>query len=429
MRFLHIADVHLGYKQYGSEERLRDFAQAFKDAVKYGVEKKVDFIIIAGDLFHKKSEVDPLTLTQATKVLEIPKKAEIPVIAVEGNHDSTYFKDRFSWMDYLAANEYLINLKPSFDNGILVEEWDGENGAYVDIGETRIYGMKYYGSLTEKILEEYSKKIKKRKFTIFVAHVGIEGYMNIYGCIPSSKLHKLKDRVDYVALGHIHKSFVEDFIFNPGSLETCDAAEYQFKRGAFLVDYDGEIRHKFVEFPKREFYFLECDVKSYDDLKTFLKNQDRSKIQNSVLHLTLKANKSVKKMLDDLKLQKIVKEILNPLVVRVKWDIVDEMFEPILDLKAKKSIEAQVIEQLLDSFPYGNIAEEVLRLKTILSTSYDVKSVDTFIESILSRKLSRKTSKKTNNTDKVRKMINKKDEDYEWEWWKVNDRRGRASKR
>ena len=430
-RFLHIADVHLGFKQYGSQERLIDFAQAFKNAIKFGIEKKVDFIIIAGDLFHKKSEVDPLTLTQATKVLSMAKKAKIPVIAVEGNHDATYFKDQFSWMDYLAENGYLINLKPSIEDGIVLNEWDGRSGAYIDIDDTRIYGMKYYGSLTEKIIDEYAKKVEKKDFTIFVAHIGIEGYMNIYGCIPSTKLHRLKGKFDYIALGHIHKAFVEDFIFNPGSLETCDALEYKFERGAFLVELDDSIKYELVQFPRRKFSFLEHDFVSYDDFRSFLSKVNKNEIENSVLHLKLNANKSIKKMVDEPKIKTMVKEVVNPLIVKIKWNITDEIFTPILDLSAKKSIEMQVIEQLLESFPYGKIVDEILRLKAILSKSYDLKSVDEFVESILNLK----EKKELNNVKVDSKEELKADKDLikqdkvkkveigeeEWEWWKVND--------
>ncbi|MFW6128172.1 MAG: metallophosphoesterase family protein, partial [Halobacteriota archaeon] len=292
VKFVHMADVHLGYRQYGCEERLVDFAQAFMDAVNYGVKNDVDFIIIAGDLFHKRSEMDPVTLTQATKVLEKTKQAGIPVVAVEGNHDSTYFRDSFSWMDYLAKNGLLINLKPSFDNGLVLKEWDGESGAYVDLQGARIYGMKYYGSLTSRILEEYHKKIRRNDFTIFTAHAGIEGYMNIYGCIPSSVLHKFKRSADYVALGHIHQSIVEDdFIFNPGSLETCDITESNFNRGIFYVEWNnGELHYQLVEgFARRKFLSLEYEIIDSDfrsDLRNFMSSQN---CENAVVHLKVSA--------------------------------------------------------------------------------------------------------------------------------------------
>lgn len=383
VKFIHMADVHLGYRQYGCEERLVDFAQAFLDAINYGIKNEVDFIIIAGDLFHKRSEMDPVTLTQATKVLEKAKQADIPVVAVEGNHDSTYFRDRFSWMDYLAKNELLINLKPSFDDGLVLDEWDGESGAYVDLDGARIYGMKYYGSLTSRILEEYQKKIKKNGFTVFAAHAGVEGYMNIYGCIPSSVLHQFKKSVDYVALGHIHQSIVEDnFIFNPGSLETCDITESSFNRGIFYVEWNDKLHYQLVEgFSKRKFMSLEYEIKNNDfhsDLRNFISSQN---CEDAVVHLKVSASQETKVQPDEI--QEIVNEF-NPLVVRLKLDTGDT-FQP-LSSTDKESIEKNVVEQLLENYSYGNITDEVLRLKNIFSSSFDNQSVDQFIESILNNK-------------------------------------------
>ncbi len=49
--FVHAADLHLGYSQYGLEARRQDFDNAFKEVVDRTIELKPDFMIIAGDLF------------------------------------------------------------------------------------------------------------------------------------------------------------------------------------------------------------------------------------------------------------------------------------------------------------------------------------------------------------------------------------------
>ncbi len=386
LKFVHMADVHLGYRQYNCEERAIDFAQAFLNAVKFAVERRVDFILIAGDLFHKKSDIDPLTLTQATKVLEKAKKFGIPVVAVEGNHDSTYFRESFSWLDYLARNGLLINLKPKFEDGkIVVEEWDGGSGAFVDLNGVRIYGMKYYGALTGKILDEYAPKIKKNGFTIFMTHVGVEGYMNVHGCISSSKLHRLRGRVDYVALGHIHKSFVEDdFVFNPGSLETCDLTELEFKRGFFYVEVEDGIRYKLIENKRRDFVLLKYDADSpdYDDLRRFLVENKRG--ERPVVDLTISTKRSVRRMMDEDRIRKIVEDVFNPIVVRIRWEIEDGFFSTKLNIDSRESIEREVLRQILEGYGYGKIVDEVLRLKSIFCSNFKIAMVDRFVEDLIS---------------------------------------------
>ncbi|MBO8182268.1 MAG: exonuclease SbcCD subunit D [Archaeoglobus sp.] len=387
VKFVHMADIHLGNKQYGSEERQMDFAQAFLNAIKFAVKEKVDFILIAGDLFHKKSEMDPVTLLQASKVLEIPKKEGIPVIGVEGNHDSTYFRESYSWMDYLAVNGLLINLKPSFDDGKLkLEEWDGKGGAYYDIDGTRIYGMKYYGSISERILEEYFAKLKPGKKTIFMAHIGVEGYVkNMYGCISSSKLHKLGRKVDYIALGHVHKSFVEkNLVFNPGSLEACDISETAYERGVFLVEMGSEVEAslRFDFHEPREFVILKARIKKKEDLEKQL-TIDRPLKNRPVVDLTLDVDKSLKNSLNEEEIKELVSKHLNPLLVRVHWSVRDHFRPSMLDLTTKESIEKSVIEQLLENYRYGKIAQEVLRLKNLFSGSFDLEEVDKLVEDIL----------------------------------------------
>ena len=43
MRFIHTADIHLGYQQYGSRDRFYDFCQVFLTIVERAIEQQVDF--------------------------------------------------------------------------------------------------------------------------------------------------------------------------------------------------------------------------------------------------------------------------------------------------------------------------------------------------------------------------------------------------
>ena len=60
-RFVHTADNHLGYEQYGYKERFNDFAHAFLAVVDDAIARHADFFVIAGDLFNKRA-IDALSL-------------------------------------------------------------------------------------------------------------------------------------------------------------------------------------------------------------------------------------------------------------------------------------------------------------------------------------------------------------------------------
>ncbi len=74
MKFLHAADIHLGYQQYGSKERFDDFSRAFLHIVEQALEEDVDFVLLAGDLFHKRT-VDPLAMRIAIEGLRMLREA------------------------------------------------------------------------------------------------------------------------------------------------------------------------------------------------------------------------------------------------------------------------------------------------------------------------------------------------------------------
>jgi len=273
VRFVHIADVHLGISQYNLRERFLDFGRAFKDAIDSGLKNNVDFFLIAGDLFEDKS-IDPDTLLQAEKILRIPQEKGIPVFVCEGNHDSRYYGKRFSWLEYLSQAGMIRLLCP--EEGDLVP-WDDEEGSgsyfegFFSGQKVRIYGFGYLGASTKKRLNEFSDKIiRDDAVNIAMLHIGLEDYISrMSGTIESEALSVLRDRVDYLALGHIHKKYDDAvWIFNPGSLENWSLDETRYPHGLYLVDIEKkwkgrpEINAGFKDWEshRRPFYVWGIDV-------------------------------------------------------------------------------------------------------------------------------------------------------------------------
>ncbi|NJN80952.1 MAG: DNA repair exonuclease [Caldilineaceae bacterium] len=157
-RFLHFADCHLGYKQYGNSDRYNDFARAFLNVIETAVAKQVDFVVLAGDLFHKRS-IDALTLNQAISGLERLQKAGIPCLAVEGNHEHAYYHDVIGWMEFLAQRQLLFLLNGDFTNGAIeLKPYANRKGAYYEPKPgLRVYGMRYLGSATPRAIEAMPK--------------------------------------------------------------------------------------------------------------------------------------------------------------------------------------------------------------------------------------------------------------------------------
>ncbi|MCL4835390.1 MAG: exonuclease SbcCD subunit D, partial [Caldilineaceae bacterium] len=246
-RFLHLADCHLGYRQYGRNERFNDFSKAFYAVMDAAVSEKVDFVVLAGDLFQKRS-IDALTLNHAMRGLERLQKAGIPCLAVEGNHELAYFNESIGWMRFLAERELLILLDTPFEDGKpILQAYTRKRGAYIDIKPgLRVYGLRYYGSSTASAVAHIGAALSEEdrsgvEYTLFIAHTGIEGVLaGEAGGLTHRELAPLHSHVNYLALGHVHKPFDFDgWIYNPGSPETCSMTEAAWpERGYYLVDVD-----------------------------------------------------------------------------------------------------------------------------------------------------------------------------------------------
>src|SRR5207247_11154343 len=109
--FIHVADTHLGYEQYGVRERFNDFSRAFWAIMDDAVERRVNFVVIAGALFNKRA-IDAQTLIHAIEGLKKLKERGIPVRAIEENHDRSYYRDGISLFQFVSRQEYLLFVAP-----------------------------------------------------------------------------------------------------------------------------------------------------------------------------------------------------------------------------------------------------------------------------------------------------------------------------
>lgn len=245
LRFLHVADIHLGYEQYNLPQRENDFARAYFAVADYATAEGVDFVLIAGDLFHK-AHADALTMKQAIRGLEILKAARVPVVAIEGNHDTMHYRKQMSWMEFLCEQALLTLLNVQIaDNGYKAlvpfneeERW----GSWIDVAGARVYGIKYSGAATARILEEIESQIEPSPngYTILALHAGMEGQVpNLHGGLTLGQIEPVRGLVDYLALGHVHKRLMlDDWIYNPGSTETNSMEEIDWPHGFFDVHVD-----------------------------------------------------------------------------------------------------------------------------------------------------------------------------------------------
>jgi DNA repair exonuclease SbcCD nuclease subunit len=247
MKFLHIADIHLGCTRYYLEESPKDFFLAWYDALqKYAIEKEVEFVLICGDFFHKRN-VEPQAMNHAVAGLELLRKHNIPVVVIEGNHDQAGGGSAHSWLRSLSAWGLLKLLEPQIEDGkVQYKLWDEneKEGSFIDLGRARVFGSKWYGAAANVAIPMLTQGIKENRregaFHILMLHTDVEGHQT--HPLPSLSLASLKELrsvTDYVGLGHTHMKFeIDNWCFNPGSLEITNIEEFKETRGVFLVEVD-----------------------------------------------------------------------------------------------------------------------------------------------------------------------------------------------
>ncbi len=284
-RFIHAADIHLGHAQYGLAKRSNDFARAYMSMVDFAVESSVDFVLIAGDLFHH-ARADAATLKQAMIGLRRLREAAIPVVAIEGNHDVQHITRSLSWMEFLCDQELLILLnRQQAANGyttlVPFDQTTGR-GSWVDVAGVRVYGIKYYGAATAHLIEELAPQVERGpgEYTVMMLHAGMEGQVpRMHGGLTFAQLEPLRSAVDYVALGHIHKRLEEGWVFNPGSTEINSMDEMDWPHGFFdvKVDTDAESKQKAepVEIDKvRPFRRIAIGADGTETLEEFVRSAE-----------------------------------------------------------------------------------------------------------------------------------------------------------
>lgn len=219
MRFAHLADTHLGYRQYGLIEREEDFYETFHKTVDKIIESDVDFVIHSGDLFES-NKPSTRTLFEFQKGFLKLKEAGIPVYAIAGNHDSVMRAGSLP-PQVLFKELGLKLISPSqpcyLHGGVLI----------CGLPYSPKTQMNYYLEKLRMLEKEADNHLK----SILVLHQGIDKYFNQS---YELELEHIPKNFDYYALGHLHNYIVDDFgkgkLVYPGSAEIWRTNELQDAR-------------------------------------------------------------------------------------------------------------------------------------------------------------------------------------------------------
>ena len=383
MKFLHISDVHLGCTRYQLNESPRDFFDAWINVLqRYAIAEKVDFVIMGGDFFHKRN-VPPETMNHAFAGLSLLKDAGIPVVTIEGNHDQKHNDSEYSWLRSLESWRLVHLLQPNNIEGkISYTKWDYDQenyirGGFIDIGGARIFGSNWYGASANWAIPMLTEAMKEHRrtgaFHILLLHTDVEGHQtHPIPALSLANLKELKSVTDYVALGHTHKSYeIDNWAFNPGSLEITSIDDFRETRGAWLVEIDenNQVNANHIrDYRQRPFQRIGFDVSGYAETKDITEGvlakvsgeartaNDYSagsgdEISKPIIEITLRGHLGFPNSLLQLKeIREEAQKMTDALHVRIKNHSAPIEYAVAADLEedaSREKLERRVIEDLI----------------------------------------------------------------------------------
>ena len=238
MLFAHISDCHIGSWRDPKLKLLP--TKAFEKAADICMGRKVDFILISGDLFNTSFPALD-SLKDATATLKALRDHAIPVYIIPGSHD--YSPSGKTILDVLEKAGLLINVvKGKVEGNKLWLSFtvDHKTGAKITglLGKRGALEKSYYEALETDSLE------REPGFKIFMLHSAIDELKpKSMEKIESAPLSLLPKTFNYYAAGHVHEVIEKDLdgygkICYPGPLFPNSFAELEKLRngGFYLVE-------------------------------------------------------------------------------------------------------------------------------------------------------------------------------------------------
>ncbi|MEM4630306.1 MAG: metallophosphoesterase [Candidatus Diapherotrites archaeon] len=262
------SDTHLGFGE--GSERFEDSFLALSQALRIFVEKKVDFILLGGDVFDSvdpSNEVLCKTISHLSFLKDKPcfvsvviekfgenvssklSFSSLPIFAIHGNHEFLG-KDRKSTLDVLSEANliyYFHSSKLSISKG---------NEKVV------VFGL---GAVPEKfaldVFSKWNPVPEKNCCNILLLHQGFKEFMAVEDeMVATLSLENLPKGFDLVVNGHLHWSNVQNlhsgkFLLAGSTIPTSiKSLEAKASKGVFIFDTISKSLD-FVSFPKQRKVF------------------------------------------------------------------------------------------------------------------------------------------------------------------------------
>lgn len=269
IRILHFADAHINMMNYGRYDstsglplRVLDYLKSLDTIVDRAIEEQVDLVVFAGDAYKDRNPAITYQREWNRRIMRL-SRAKIPTLLLVGNHDLSpalgraHALESFDTLEvpFVRVIDRPVKLNPADLGGVALQvlalPWISRSGLLSFLDLRLNDPAQIYDQLGERLIElvhGWLEQIDPNLPVMLAAHCSVQGAS--YGSEHKVMLGRdlvlpgslVKDaRLDYVALGHIHKG--QDLnagghppVIYPGSIERVDFGEAQDEKFFVIAD-------------------------------------------------------------------------------------------------------------------------------------------------------------------------------------------------
>lgn len=343
MKLLHFADAHIDMANYGRHDpetglplRVLDFLKSLDTIVDAAISERVDMVIFAGDAYKDRSPAPTFQREWGKRIMRL-SQAKIPTLLLVGNHDLSPAAGRahaIQEFDTLQVPFVRVLQKPEFLTSgdlwnvpvqVIAMPWISRSGLMASLESSAADTKELFSDIESRISDLVEGWIEEADPTlplILTAHASVEGAtfgaerMVMLGSDLVLPTALVKDgRLDYVAMGHIHKP--QDVnagghppVIYPGSIERVDFGEAkddkfyivaEIARGATKVEW------KKIE-GTRPFIERRAVLQSSENVTEILKSALPRDVSGAIVKLVVEYPRELDTLIDESALRKHAEE-------------------------------------------------------------------------------------------------------------------------
>ncbi len=350
IRLLHFADAHIDMANYGRHDpesglpvRVMDFLKALDTIIDAAIDEKVDLVLFAGDAYKDRSPAPTFQREWGRRIMRL-SEAGIPTLLLVGNHDISPALGRAHAIEEFSTlhvpHVHVLD-KPAFLGPddleglplqVLAIPWVSRSGLMAHLDLSASDPSQVFEALEtrlKELVDGWLERADPNLPIVMTAHASVQGAkfggerMVMLGSDLVLSGALVRDpRLDYVALGHIHKpqnlnENAHPPVVYPGSIERVDFGEadddkffvvVQVEKGQTQVDWRKLHGRPFID----RYVRLEASLNPEEARQKLLAALPPKKaIRDAIVRLTIDYPRQMEDLIDENALRAYTAEALD----------------------------------------------------------------------------------------------------------------------